>query len=126
MKRRLFINNLGLSGIIFLTPLWGCFKDSSATLEKVLNSNELRKVMSDSDIQKIGESYLEIVPVENNIDVLKTLIIQTSVTNSIDIVNNVKLKIKNDFIISDVIVVSNWVLSVTEARICALTYLINR
>jgi hypothetical protein len=78
--------------------------------------------MENDEIKDLGREYLRKNPKENEKDVLAKLIyddypnkISNSKLNSL-----IKDKIKSDFETQNIVTLNGWILSITEARQCAL------
>ncbi len=72
-------------------------------------------------------------PVESSLDKLADLLSEDSAGNKISsssddlfIQNQISQKIKHDFETDNTVIVNGWVITVTEARQCALLYAMNR
>ena len=76
----------------------------------------------------IGHAYLEATPEEGTIDMIVSAIIQSNRAgrhgfdrkSDADILVSLKNQISEDFISDNVIQLNGWVLSRTEARLCAI------
>ncbi len=124
MKRKPFIISaavvaLGLPAVYhFRKNKWN--NDSPLTLPVMLYS-----FCDEKTILQIGDTYRNLVPAENTKQKLEQLIL---VNNKGLTVNNdheeiaafIDSKIREEFSLSQTIIIKGWVIAVTEARQCAL------
>jgi hypothetical protein len=78
-------------------------------------------------LSEMGKNYLAVVPAENEKEKLTHLILTDkngNVANKSDTEQLLAKKIKEDFLNNNTIILQNWVVSITEARQCALFSLI--
>ena len=91
---------------------------------------ELRGVLAhDAHSEMIGRHYLRKVPEEANPDLLGELILSDLSWNAsfgTDIRALVREQVRRDFAEDRVVRLGQWMLSQTEARLCALTALVNQ
>jgi hypothetical protein len=91
---------------------------------------ELRGVLGhDAHTEMIGRHYLRKVPEEANSDLLGELILSDLSWNpsfGTDIRTPVRERVRRDFAEDRVVRLGQWMLSQTEARLCALTALVNQ
>ena len=124
MKRRSFVKYTSLATITVLVPVTSCNSISRKDNALSLPVN-LLSIMSEDEIKELGNSYIQSFPNEANVDVLKTLIVQNKNIPSKKLIDQkVKFEIKDDFVKGDTLILNGWVLSITEARQCALYSLI--
>ena len=77
-------------------------------------------------IRNIGNSYRSIVPAENSRGKLMTLLSNDKLNKELEssdysgIAGELEMKVEQDFKQEKIVVVEGWVISVTEARQCAL------
>lgn len=96
--------------------------------------NRLVKIFSYNLIaaQAVGHAYLRVAPQESNVGILTEIIFQsgTALMQRLDVLSEKDLiaKLRNiiteDFITENTVQVDGWVLSKTEARLCALCALL--
>jgi hypothetical protein len=99
MKRRTFILlSLTAAGAVSL-PIAGCKSNEQGP-------DMLAKLCNEKTMHEIGREYLQQHPQENDRDTLKKLIQSTD--------------IHAEFHNGNIVVVKGWILSITEARQCAL------
>lgn len=114
MQRRYFLW-LAVSGTAALTlPFLHC-GNKNAALQKTLSQPEiLSRICDVKTLKDIGNSYRKKIPAENNKNQLQNLLLKDTTVKEIQ--NN----INRDFEAGRIIKINGWILSVTEARQCAL------
>lgn len=114
MQRRYFLW-LAVSGTAALTlPFLHC-GNKNAALQKTLSQPEiLSRICDAKTLKDIGNSYRKKIPAENNKNQLQNLLLKDTTVKEIQ--NN----INRDFEAGRIIKINGWILSVTEARQCAL------
>jgi hypothetical protein len=127
MKRKEFIQLSAFTVVAISFPLLDSCRSpvsDAATGQPAF----LSKLFDEVTIKKTGQAYLQKTPAENAHDELVRLLANDStIANSSDeaaIHQYLEEKIKNDFDEGKTVTVNGWVLSVTEARQCALFSLI--
>ena len=125
MKRRSFIL-LSATGITALViPSLSC-NNVNPTASKLLQEpNQLAHICDAQTIRDIGNTYRKQVSAESEKDQLIKLLLTDATGNSISTDSTLlKLalneKIQADFASGNVVKVKGWILSVTEARQCAI------
>ena len=90
---------------------------------------ELRHVLAhDANTEMIGRQYLRKVPAEADPDLLGELILSDLPWNAsirTDIRALIREQVRRDFAEDRIVRLGQWMLSQTEARLCALTALVN-
>ena len=125
MKRRSFIL-LSATGITALVlPSLSCNSVSPATSKVLQEPNQLAHICDAQTIRDIGNTYRKQVSAESEKDQLIKLLLTDATGNSISTDSTLlKLalneKIQADFASGNVVKVKGWILSVTEARQCAI------
>lgn len=131
MKRRTFIALSAASVTMLAAPvLVSC--DPKKDLHQTLSQPQaLGHLCDEKGILEIGKAYVKQVPGESSIDTLTNLLLtdNTGKIISADAEKSVlqamlNQKITDDFSEDRTIIVNGWVLSVTEARQCAIYSLI--
>jgi hypothetical protein len=114
MRRRNFIL-LGTAGIAAVTiPAAFYFFDDPEYDPILADPRSLSMIWDAETITSTGNKYRLQTPSENNIRALvKKLAAEAGTSNPEE-------KIKNDFAAGNTVLVDGWILSVTEARQCAL------
>ena len=127
MKRRDFIQLSAFAAAATSFPL--LHSCSPSTTENNLSKPLfLSRLFDEKTMKEAGKAYIKKTPTENN---KKKLIQLLSDNSSIsessdqnDILRYLDQKVKHDFETGNTVLVKGWVLSVTEARQCALYSLI--
>ena len=123
MERRKFIGLSTYTALAFSLPLVG------GCMQKPVDKNFadpalFRRITGDKNIRETGEDYLKQFPAEKDQRKLADLLSEgTESPNGSDSARLNKFfdnKIQEDFKNGRTVVVNGWVLSVTEARQCAL------
>jgi hypothetical protein len=130
VKRRNFVK-YALIAAAAGTPFLQC-KESS--LEKKLSLPQaLTRIYDEKTITEIGQAYRKMVPGEYNLQKLETLLKEnaegkklTSNTSFAEVNEILDKKVQTDFVRGETVIVSGYVLSITEARQCALFTLLNK
>ena len=125
MKRRQFLHCSSASalGALLLIPPYG-EEHRLSPLDAQLASPGLLSVLGDPQkVQHIGEAYRTAYPLENNVDALRTELLQ-GMKNGVS-KKAIQQQIRADFESGAVVQVKGWMLSRTEARQCALYSLLH-
>ena len=128
MRRRDFIHLSTFTAAAISFPLLhSCNQTTGNTLAK---PDFLSRLFNEGTVSDAGSAYLQKAPQENDTNKLIQLISgNESMAKSTDqniIHQYLDQKIKNDFAEGNTVLVKGWVLSITEARQCALYFLINK
>jgi len=129
MKRRTFLS-LGAASVAVLGTPWfsGCGRNN-ALHQALAKPQMLAHLCDESGIIEIGKAYVSQAPDESRIEKL-TELLQTATSGSITSskLSEIDLlmieKSEEDFQKNNTVIVNGWVLSETEARQCALYFLI--
>jgi hypothetical protein len=133
MKRRSFILLTG-SGILGATvPVVYRWMNLSDWGSPYAQPRLLSLVTTRRNIKSLGKQYVQLFPQESNYNLLFNLLSDskqgskriTHESNVNAILSIMDRKIKADFYNDRTLVLNGWVLSVTEARQCALFFLLN-
>ncbi len=122
MKRRTFI--ISSAALIISAPLASYLWFSENKLSILKKPETLLSICNEDELFKIGRKYISLHPLENSKDILINKLM--TATNNIKKSNiestlNFMLKrIENDFKNKEYINIEGWVISITEARQCAL------
>jgi hypothetical protein len=124
MQRRTFIHLSAYTAIALTLPLTdGCTPSTEKVLEQPLFFSHL---VDAKTISEAGKAYRVQVPVEDSMDKLTSLLLGTNAaTDKKAIQSSLDNLVEQDFKTGKIITASGWVLSVTEARQCALYSIIN-
>jgi len=128
MKIRFFIQLSAFAAAAISFPLLQSCSPSAG--EHMLSQPQfLSRLFDKKTISEAGKAYLQKTPAENDDDKLIQLLSGNSpITGSSDetaIHQYLDQKVKQDFETGNTVLVKGWVLSVTEARQCALFSLAN-
>lgn len=127
MKRKTFIYLSVVSTVAIAVPSLNCH-NRNETLNKSLSQPKfLSHICDEKTLREIGTAYNKQFSSESSKDQLADLILTDSTgnpssqTTDLSFINSlVDQKIKRDFETGKTVVVKGWVLSITEARQCAL------
>lgn len=81
---------------------------------------DLARIWDTATIAKVGELYRLLAPQENNEETLVNLLLRNKKTVNTDLVSALALAIQQDFESAKIVTIDGWILSVSEARQCAL------
>jgi len=124
MQRRVFLKLSAFTAAVLALPFTpGCNPgEVDAESQPVFFSH----LVDAKTIAAAGKAYLVTHPDENNVDKLKAILLpkngQPTDVNAIG--RSLVVSIANDFNTGGTVTVSGWILSATEARQCALFYLL--
>jgi hypothetical protein len=133
MKRRTFVL-LTVAGAVSMTvPFAGCGRGNKALTAALARPDVLSHICDVADIGQIGAAYRAQTPSEARQDRLTELLLPNpglpmadggkKQTTGIDETRLPKLleeKIRDDYAGGKIVIIKGWVLSITEARQCAL------
>jgi len=127
MKRRTFILTLvaAASGIV-LTVFYSRKDDSKRRKLSIIDPMILSSFCDEQTLRDIGQSYRDTNPDENSRDKLMRFLTKglnngdKSSINDSEAINELELRIENEFKETDPLIIKGWVVSKTEARQCAL------
>jgi hypothetical protein len=123
MNRRKFVF-LSAAGFVIVT-IPACNYTNSDQVDNILaDPQSLSLIWDEKTILNIGNKYRSRVPKENTEQSL-TEILKRELSKNNNVIENLKLKIKNDFQSHNTIMIDGWILSLTETRQCALFSIIN-
>lgn len=121
--RREFLREAVLLSATFLLPwLEACQSHSDPA---IATPEFLSRIQEAKAIRAIGEAYIKTFPEEASLATLSTSLLgqQKGKADPSVLTQNLREKISHDFQSGAVVVIKGWVLSMTEARQCALFYL---
>ena len=131
MKRRNFISITTLGAAAVSLPFLNCNKPDAALDKKLAIPQTLASITDNKTIKEIGKSYCNIPSGNCSIKSLEEQLQQnhlgitvSSNASQKDIYSFINDSINYDFESGNSVVVNGWVLSLTEARQCALYSLI--
>jgi hypothetical protein len=118
MKRRKFLL-LSLFGLfISLVGIW-YYKFKSATARDLRHPLDLTEICDRKTLINIGNTYRTLTD-ENNKKYLEELLLKDAEIYNTEIKKGLKTKVTEDFNTGNTILIDGWLLSITEARQCAL------
>lgn len=126
MKRRQFIEMaaVGAAGLMLPATARAGEPFPSATLA---NPHLLEVLRDERLVHNLGRRYREIVSAEDNAGVLaKAILAESHQTASSPLGERVNDQVRRDFADGRTVAVNGWILSVTEARQCALYSLLHQ
>jgi hypothetical protein len=131
MKRRKFIVLAGMSAAAVTVPFYYCKRADPELVKKLATPHMLSHILDANGIAGIGQTYGRTHRDEYTSDALMGLLQKnaasqtaSSITLAEDTAFGVEKNVQQDFETGNFVVVSGWVLSLTEARQCALFSLI--
>jgi hypothetical protein len=133
MQRRKFLHVSAVATTAIAITGISCKRHYPAYYNVLDKPAKLSGICDLNTIRKIGMNYQLQTPVESSLDKLADLLSEDSAGNKISsssddlfIQNQISQKIKHDFETDNTVIVNGWVITVTEARQCALLYAMNR
>ena len=121
MNRRYFLATSLLSSFSFSAFAKGYQAlDEEAQLDLPVNPGLLNILKDEDTIFNIGSSYLKVNPAERNLKRLRRKIYAEDGKEELESADEIEKVIRNDFAAGRIIQLNGWILSVTEARQCAL------
>ena len=120
MNRKRFIQLAATSAVVISIPVvYSCSKKVKYN-PKLAEPTSLLLIWDGERIKGIGQKYLTQVPGEKEERTLVTLLSNDLSLSQADGFSILESKVKQDFEVGLTVVVDGWILSVTEARQCAL------
>jgi hypothetical protein len=127
MYRRQFLK-ISSGSLVFAFLPWMSCRSSDPELNRKISQPFSLSIINDVPaLKKIGNSYLKKFPLENQEFTLVDLLLTdtngkniSSTSDSLVLQQALEEKIKKDFENGKTVVLQGWVLSITEARQCAL------
>ncbi len=124
MKRRTFIlaSGIAIVTIPVISYTWS-YLNQHDTLSY---PDELGRFCDEKSIREIGTKYLSLAPLENKKEKLAELLLtdysgeKLKISDRSNIIKLLDKKIYKDFSEYKTIIIDGWVISITEARQCAL------
>jgi len=123
MKRRKFIFLTAAGFAVISIPACNYIKGNNID-NPFADPKSLSHIWDEENILNIGNKYRSLFSDENNEQSL-TKLLQGEFSTEEEVIEGLKLKIKNDFQTSNTIMIDGWILSLTETRQCALYSIIN-
>ena len=126
MDRRHFITRAAAGALALGLPGAAWATSPSAHLQ-TLARPALLDMLGDRRVRDLGMHYREMYPTECDADVLSAAILGSdmpALTNAPALHSYLEATIRSDFAVGRTVLLKGWVLSVTEARQCALFSLV--
>jgi len=127
MKRRTFVRLTTAASIALYLPGLECKPKSSSFTRILSQPSALEHICDAQTIRQIGEAYQKQVPNENSQSELTRLLVTDISRNQISessdtasVASYLDKRVHDDFKQNKTVIVNGWVLSLTEARQCAL------
>ena len=120
MKRRNFIllTSAGVAALAIPTLVYSLHKNAIDPL--LSQPQSLANIWDTDTMNTIGLNYMLKVPKENRERILVKRLMGKSAGESANLATTLEQQIQKDFITGNTVMVDGWILSVTEARQCAL------
>jgi hypothetical protein len=132
MQRRQFIELSAIGGTVILVTGISCSQRHSSLYDVLDQPEQLAQICDLKTLREIGMDYRKQTPAEMEAGKLKALLMSDSVGNQLPSNSDLSLiqkllnkKITEDFESGNIVVVKGWILSITEARQCALLFVNN-
>lgn len=137
MERRLFLKTTAAGALALGLPQVICAGESNSIGTLLISSESLR-LLGEANVRSIGQRYLSVRPDERDPDRLTERILSNlrpgldshhsrgrSTVAAFEIANALRRRVVEDFATRRTIRLDGWVLSITEARQCALFVLLS-
>jgi len=125
MKRRIFVRVVTIATAGMYLPITGCKDTDDGVTSMLSQPNALQHICDAETISQIGKAYQKLVPGENEETLIRLL--SPNIGHAIDksadanlVRSALEKRVRQDFQENKTMVVDGWILSVTEARQCAL------
>jgi uridylate kinase len=132
MQRRQFLQLTAMGGTVFLVTGMSCNQQHSVSYDLMERPDALAQICDMKTLKEIGMAYHGQMATEANADKLASLLLTDSAGHPISSTSDntfiqdlLSKKIEQDFEKGSIVIVKGWILSVTEARQCALLFLNN-
>jgi hypothetical protein len=124
MERRVFVRLSTYTALALAMPLSdGCKKNPNDPLSQPFIFSRIADIKT---IREAGMAYRKLAPHENEATALRQILSEGKPTTDAKVLTTLlNRQVKQDFASAKVITVAGWVLSVTEARQCALFSILN-
>jgi len=125
MKRRIFVKLAAAATAGLHLPGLGCNPRDKRLTKMLSQPMALQHICDAETIREIGKAYQKLAPGENKEILMGVLAhdVEHTIDESTDeglVTSVLEKKVRQDFQENKTIVVDGWILSVTEARQCAL------
>jgi hypothetical protein len=132
MQRRQFIELSAVGGTVILFTGLSCRHRNPAFYDVLSQPDQLAQICDLKTLREIGEAYRLQNPAEMEAGKLANLLMSDSAGNPVSsasdqsfIKNLMSRKITQEFETGNMVILKGWILSVTEARQCALLFVNN-
>jgi hypothetical protein len=132
MQRRQFIELTAMGGTVILVTGMSCNRRQPVSHDILGKPEELAQICDLKTLKEIGMAYRGQTGSEMDADKLANLLLTDSSGNPVSsesdqsfIQSLMREKIEHDFETGNIVIVKGWILSVTEARQCALLFVNN-
>jgi len=132
MQRRQFLQLTAMGGTVMLFTGISCNGRHPVSYDVLGKPDALAQICDLKTLQEIGMAYRAQTVPEIDADKLANILLSDSAGNPIAsasdpsfVQNLMSRKINHDFETGNIVMVKGWILSVTEARQCALLFLNN-
>ena len=132
MQRRQFLQLSAMGGTVFLVTGISCNQRHPASYAVLGKPEALAQICDLKTLKEIGMAYHAQAPSETDADKLAALLLTDSGGNTVSSASDnsviqtlISKKIEHDFETGNIVIVKDWILSVTEARQCAFLFLNN-
>ncbi|MFB9841600.1 hypothetical protein [Mucilaginibacter ginsenosidivorans] len=124
MERRAFVRLSAYTALVLAIPLAdGCKTNPNDPLSQPFLFSRIADIKT---LREAGMAYRKLAPHENDPTSLRQLLSEGKPTTDAKLLTTLlNRQVKQDFASAKVITVAGWVLSVTEARQCALFSILN-
>ena len=132
MQRRQFIELSAVGGTVFFVTGLNCRRPHPDLYDSLSQPEQLAQICDLKTLREIGMAYRLQTPTEMEAGKLAKLLMSDSAGNPVSstldrsfIQNLISNKITQDFETGNIVILKGWILSVTEARQCALLFVNN-
>ena len=132
MQRRQFIQLSAMGGTVILFTGMSCNQRHAVSYDILGKPEALAQICDLKTLKEIGMAYQGQTASETDADKLATLLLTDSAGNTVSSASDKSViqtllskKINQDFETGNIVIVKGWILSVTEARQCALLFVNN-
>jgi hypothetical protein len=132
MQRRQFLQLTAMGGTVMLFTGISCNGQHQASYDVLGKPEALAQICDLNTLKEIGRAYRAQTVSEIDAHELASLLLTDSAGNSVSsaldqsfIQNLMSKKVNHDFEAGNIVIVKGWILSVTEARQCALLFINN-
>lgn len=133
MRRRQFLQLSAMGGTVILVTGMSCNGRHPVSYDILGKPEELAQICDLKTLREIGMTYRAQTASEVDSDKLAGLLLTDSAGNPVSSASDqsyvqslISNKINRDFETGNIVIVKGWILSVTEARQCALLFLNNQ